>query len=354
MALNKGYIRNATTDAIDARLMDAAKIIRRVDGTPIGGVLSTPQTDGGVVSGTSGMSVNIADGSAYAITRSPSDGVVLLTNVGIVSLNVPVPTANSQISLIYVKHSDSTQGDSDNLAFFGIVTGSAAASPTAPALPTGAQSLAQITVQAGATSTNGSSVTISHTFAFTTTIGGILRYRSATTMQNQLSSLPNGTLGQVDFTTGSSGVYVVRNGNWLPISADVFAVVEGTGTQTSGTTLATLNGSPSLFYSSDSSLIATRSDLVIGITVAGWYEVTGAVQWTSTGNGNRYIAITRNDNELTPTIGTRTVSQGQAPQTTTGMMLLAAGDLVKLKGWQDSNSTLTYNTRLTARLLRAA
>src|ERR1041385_8008554 len=207
MALNKGYVRNATTDAIDARLMDAAKIIRRVDGTPIGGVLSTPQTDGGVVSGTSGMSVNIADGSAYAITRGPSDGVVLLTNVGVVSLTVPVPTANSQISLIYVKHSDSTQGDSDNIAFFGIVTGNAAASPTAPALPTGAQSLAQITVQAGATSTNGSGVTISHTFAFTTTIGGILRYRSTTTMQNQLSSLPNGTLGQVDFTTGSSGVY---------------------------------------------------------------------------------------------------------------------------------------------------
>ncbi|PZF11771.1 hypothetical protein DEI98_06530 [Curtobacterium sp. MCLR17_034] len=102
-------------------------------------------------------------------------------------------------------------------------------------------------------------------------------------------------------------------------------------------------------------MFPTRSDGTIGpITVGGWYDVTAAVSWTSTGNGERYVSITQNDTEGSPPIATRVgSSSGMAPSNTTGVLSLNVGDYIKLKAWQTSNSTLTYNFRFSARLKRA-
>lgn len=354
MALSNGFVQNGTTTPLDARRMDSARIIKRTDGTPLAGVLFSPNADGGVITGTSSMNVTIPDGAAFALSRSASDGVVVVTNVGAATVTLDTaPSSNSRIDVVWIKQNDSTQGDATSVAVFGKTTGTAAASPSVPSIPSGAMSLAQITVPAGVTSTNASGVSLGHNFGYTSFLGGVIRYRSNNTMQGQVGNLPNGTFGQVDNAGGSQGMSVVRNGRWVRLDADTIAITAGTSSQTSSTSLSTLGGSSSTYYTSDTNVYPQRSDGVIGpLTVGGWYQVTGNVSWTSNSTGERYIEVTQNDTS-TGIIADRTTGSGTSPQSVSGWIQLAAGDYIKLKGWQNGSSTLTATSQLTARLGRA-
>ncbi|WP_146243447.1 hypothetical protein [Curtobacterium sp. MCLR17_034] len=356
MALSNGFVTTAGTTALDARQMDVVRLMRQAAGNTRTGVVFTPRTDGTLWTTNSNMTITIPDRAAFAVSRGTADGVAVLYNNGAATVQLdPAPSANSRYDVIYVRQNDTEKGDANSLPVFGVAKGTAAASPTIPAVPVGALALGNLLIPANVTGTNASGVVSSATAGFTT-FGGAVRYRSTGTLMSDSANLPNGTLQVLDVDGISTQLWAsISGGRSQRIDADTFVVIDGSGTKGSNTDLLTLGGTITRYSSSDTAVFPTRSDGTIGpITVGGWYDVTAAVSWTSTGNGERYVSITQNDTEGSPPIATRVgSSSGMAPSNTTGVLSLNVGDYIKLKAWQTSNSTLTYNFRFSARLKRA-
>lgn len=354
MALSNGFVTTAGTTALDARQMDAARTLRTVDGAPIGGLLFNPQASGNVLFGRSGMSVGIPDQVVFIVSRGTADGVVVLVNNGVAEVALdPAPSANSRYDVIWVRQNDTEKGDANSSPVFGVTKGTAAASPTIPAAPGGALVLGNVLIPANVTGTTASGVVINTTVRFTSLVGGPVRYRSNAALSADTTVVPDGTVQVYAPGTLAPQFFAVLGKRSVRLDADTFTVVEASGSAATSTTVATLGTTVSRNDTTDTAVFPQRSDGIIGpVQVAGWYEVTGSVQWQSTSNGNRYFAVTRNNDELTPSIASYSTAIGSMPSTCSGFMLLAVGDFIRLRGWQNSNSTLTYNTRLAARLLR--
>lgn len=214
MTLTRGFIRNAVTTPLDARLMDMSGIVCNADGTPRAGVLGTALGVGGaIVSTTATMSVNVAAGE-FVTTKGKADGVAIFTNDGTVAVAIAAaPASNSRIDVIYVKHNDDTTGDADALPVFGVVTGTAAASPVKPAVPTGALELATLRVYAGTTASNGGSNVLTNTYQMTAARGGVVPVRDST--ERSAWTAPDGAL---TYQLDTDELYVRANGAWALIS----------------------------------------------------------------------------------------------------------------------------------------
>lgn len=114
--------------------------------------------DAGVITGlgvtaTTGLTYQVAEGVA-ALTRGSADGVVLAYTPAVTVTAGAGPASGSRIDSVWIRQHDPNQGDADNLVEVGITAGTAATTPTAPALPTGALELARYLVPSGATSTS--------------------------------------------------------------------------------------------------------------------------------------------------------------------------------------------------------
>ena len=112
----------------------------------------------GVVSGlavTGGTTLSYAVASGVAVcSKGDSDGKTLAYFSGGTTPTVAANSAgNPRIDCIWITSHDLTQGDSDNLVTLGVTQGTAAATPTAPTIPTYATLLAAMLVPAGATTT---------------------------------------------------------------------------------------------------------------------------------------------------------------------------------------------------------
>lgn len=149
------------------------------------GVLWGPGTTA-LVTGTAAtgtMTVSIAVHHAVT-TRGTADGIYLGPTLdAATTVNIAAaPASNSRIDVVYVKQNDTSSTisvDSGSTApIYGVVTGTAAVSPTKPAIPVGAQELATVTVAAGATSTNGAGVTIANTAVQTVARGARIPCRT--------------------------------------------------------------------------------------------------------------------------------------------------------------------------------
>lgn len=93
------------------------------------------------------------------------------------------PASNSRIDVIWVKQGDSAAGvpspDASTAPVYGVTSGTAAASPTKPAIPVGAVEIATATVPSTATGgTSGSGVVITQTAQFTVARGADIPVRS--------------------------------------------------------------------------------------------------------------------------------------------------------------------------------
>jgi hypothetical protein len=156
----------------DARLDLAGLVAASTGGNGVRlGVFPGPGADA-LVTGTSGMSYSVAAFNAV-VHRGASTGPYLIANDGAVTVSTTAaPGSGSRIDIIYVQTPDAEQGDSDSDPVIGVVQGASGGSPSAPALPTAAIEIARATVQAGATATNGSDVTISHASSIYTVARG--------------------------------------------------------------------------------------------------------------------------------------------------------------------------------------
>jgi hypothetical protein len=113
-------------------------------------------------------------GTADGARMGPVQDVATTVNIA------AAPGTNSRIDLIYVKENDADatvpSPDGSTGGVIGVVTGTAAVTPSKPALPVGGEEIGTVTVAAGATATNGTGV--SNTARATVMRGGIVPVRS--------------------------------------------------------------------------------------------------------------------------------------------------------------------------------
>ena len=114
---------------------------------------STGVINGLSVTGTTSLYYSVAAGVAVC-SKGLSDGKTLAYfgggNTSTVAAN---SSGNPRIDSVYIYSNDANQGDPDNLVHIGVTQGTAAATPTAPSIPTYATLLAQMFMPAGATTT---------------------------------------------------------------------------------------------------------------------------------------------------------------------------------------------------------
>ncbi|WP_416394228.1 MULTISPECIES: hypothetical protein [unclassified Curtobacterium] len=361
MALTKGFIQTAATTPLDARFFSAANVVRNPDNTVRTGLLFG---DFNPVAKTTSMNVTIADQTVYVLSRSLSDGATIVTNVGVATVAIPTaPSSNSQYSVVYVKHNDTSFGDADSNPLFGVVTGTAAASPAVPAVPSGAVAIATVLVPAGATTTSSSGVVITNIIKGTSTYGSAIRYRTVSDMRADVANVLDGCLAYIK----GDALYYLRGGVFRRLDSNVFVHVAQVGGPTQGTATSpgTLGGTPQSYQVSDTQFFDVRTDGVVGpAKVAGWYEATANVTWGSNTSGERFIEITNNDTSQNPPIADRrpaattnvgttssSSATGQLYQSVSGPIYLNVGEFIKLKGWQNSGSSIAYNSRLLVKLM---
>ena len=158
---------------------------------PIAGILDRSQ-DNLVTGNSNSMSVTVHPFNAV-LNRY---GALLIQNDG--NVNVPLnaaPSANSRIDVVYVKQHEtrSPMSDSSDVPAFGVVEGTAAAVPVAPAVPDGALALAQVLLPAGVSNTAAAGVVITQTYIGAAMKGDMLRVWTSA-QRDALTGVPDGTL----------------------------------------------------------------------------------------------------------------------------------------------------------------
>lgn len=169
-------------------------------------------------------------GAAY----SAAYGAALVSNDAAVAnawTITAAPASGSRIDLLCIRARDTTQGDSatgtptdgpagaqrSGFPEFMVVTGTAATTPTAPALPAGYEEIARIQTPSGAASTAGS--TITQTYNFAHVVGSPIVVRNATELDALTSVLGIDSAYQID----KDAVLVRRAGGWVPSTPKVYA-----------------------------------------------------------------------------------------------------------------------------------
>lgn len=159
------------TDSIEAGKDIAALLRHESDGTPRAGVTWKPS--GNLVTARADLRVDVA---AFKGALVRNGAARLLANDAVAqSPDFTVPTANSRIDVLYVKVGEVSAGDATDGPFFGILEGTASATPVTPTLNIdGALSLATVRIPSTATATNSAGVTITQTAPRTSGVGGTL------------------------------------------------------------------------------------------------------------------------------------------------------------------------------------
>ena len=175
---------------------------------PIAGILDRSQ-DNLVTGNSNSMSVTVHPFNAV-LNRY---GALLIQNDG--NVNVPLnaaPSANSRIDVVYVKQHEkrSPMSDSSDVPAFGVVKGTAAAVPVAPAVPDGALALAQVLLPAGVSNTAAAGVVITQTYIGAAMKGDMLRVQTSA-QRNALTGVPEGTLLH---NVADNCDYVRKDGKW--------------------------------------------------------------------------------------------------------------------------------------------
>lgn len=158
---------------------------------PIAGILDRSQ-DNLVTGNSDSMSVTVHPFNAV-LNRY---GALLIQNDGDVKVPITAaPSANSRIDVVYVKQNEerSPMSDSSDVPSFGVVKGTAAATPVAPSVPAGALELAQVLLPAGVSNTASAGVVITQTYIGAAMKGDMLRVQTSA-QRDAMTMVPEGTL----------------------------------------------------------------------------------------------------------------------------------------------------------------
>lgn len=153
---------------------------------------SVSRAKSGILYGPSGGNLNVTgttsfaylvEAGAAAIAPDSSSGVYVVMNDAQVSVSTSAaPGTGSRIDIIYIVQADAwDRSAAATAATVGVAVGtSTTGTPTAPAIPDGALEIARNTMTSAATTTASSGNTITQTGPYTTTMGGVIFYRTAT------------------------------------------------------------------------------------------------------------------------------------------------------------------------------
>jgi hypothetical protein len=150
---------------------------------------------------TAPMTVSVAIN--HAVTRrSVADGPYLgPTTEAVATVTIgAAPGSNSRIDVVWTRQRDANSTvspDAATVAEVGVSAGTAAVSPTKPAIPIGAEELGTVTVAAGATATNGAGVTIANTARLTVARGADVPVRTVAE-RNALTTFIGLTVKRLD------------------------------------------------------------------------------------------------------------------------------------------------------------
>ena len=182
MALKNGFPgHTALASFADLRRDLEGTVVRSAAGVLRAGVF--PDHLDPLVTGRTDMKVNIADFRAV----QNRGGAIFLANVGVdssVTLDA-APASNKRIDLVYAYQQSVTLGDAASTPVFGVVKGTASATPTVPPLPAGVSTaipLATVEIPAGATTTLSAGVVFTQVAPYTAMAGGTVRVRSTAEM----------------------------------------------------------------------------------------------------------------------------------------------------------------------------
>ena len=190
---------------------------------------STGVVDGLAVTGGTTLAYTVAAGVAVC-SKGASDGKTLAYFAGGSTATVAANSSgNPRIDCIWITSHDLTQGDTDNLVTLGVTQGTAAATPTAPTIPTYATLLAQMRMPAGATTTANATATASVGYAipYGASLGVLLRKADTTA-----------GAGSSTWVTVCSGTFALSSPRVVRIDTitSMFGVVPGNeGAATDGT-----------------------------------------------------------------------------------------------------------------------
>lgn len=177
---------------MDARRdMSGLFVCNKTTMMPIAGILDRSQ-DNLVTGNSNSMSVTVHPFNAV-LNRY---GALLIQNDGDVKVPLAAaPSANSRIDVVYVKQNEarSPMSDSSDVPEFGVVKGTAAATPVAPSVPTGALELAQVLLPAGVSNTAAAGVVITQTYIGAAMKGDMLRVQTSA-QRDAMTMVPEGTL----------------------------------------------------------------------------------------------------------------------------------------------------------------
>lgn len=210
MALrNSIFAVSGNASFLDARRdMSGLFVCDKTTMLPIAGILDRSQ-DNLVTGRGDSMSVTVHPFNAV-LNRY---GALLIQNDG--DVKVPLnaaPSANSRIDVVYVKQHETRPPMSDDSDFpvFGVVKGTAAATPVAPSVPAGALALAQVLLPAGVSNTAAAGVTITQTYIGAAMKGDMLRAQTSA-QRDALTTVPEGTLLH---NVADNCDYVRKGGKW--------------------------------------------------------------------------------------------------------------------------------------------
>jgi hypothetical protein len=150
---------------------------------------STAIVTGTAATGTMTVNVNVCH---WVASRGTANGPYRGTKETSTTLNIgAAPGSNSRIDVVWAKMQDNTAGvptpDGVVGEQYGVTAGTAAASPTKPAIPLGAVEIATVQIASGTTSTNGAGATITNSALQVVAAGAPIPVRN-TTERNALTT----------------------------------------------------------------------------------------------------------------------------------------------------------------------
>jgi hypothetical protein len=158
------------------------------------------------------MAVSVL-GIAFCGQKATAEGVYVARNTGVIYVDIAAaPASNSRIDVVYAMQRDlhsTTSPDGLTQGEIGVITGTAAVSPTKPAIPAGAVEIGTVQVAAGVTATSNAGCTITTTCQWTTGAGSPIPVRNQTE-RDALTAFDGLSVYRLDLH--ATDVY--SNGSW--------------------------------------------------------------------------------------------------------------------------------------------
>jgi hypothetical protein len=234
---------------------------------------------------------------AFCGQKASTEGVYVGRSPGQVFVDIAAaPASNSRIDVVYAMQRDAnstTSPDGITQGEVGVITGTAAVSPTKPAIPAGAVEVGTVTVAAGVTATTNAGCTAATTCQWTAGSGSPIPVRNSTE-QTALTAYDQLAVSRLDLH--SRQVYNGADSAWYPRTGANIAGAgwaDNTGTPFNGTSyrrtadgLCQLSG---LLYRTDPTFSTTNGVFYVIGFVPAWMAPTDCAKqfdvWSSLGPG---------------------------------------------------------------------